>query len=169
LPGELFVHRNVANVVVHSDLNCLSVMEFAIDSLKVKHVIVVGHYGCSGVNAAMKNIRVGIADNWLRHVQDVRNAHRDFLHSLPDGPERLNAMCELNALEQALNVCQTTVVQEAWAKGQQVEVHGWVYGINNGLAKDLRMTVGKADDVPGAYAEALEALKARYAHLVSSS
>jgi carbonic anhydrase len=169
LPGELFVHRNVANVVVHSDLNCLSVMEFAIDSLKVKHVIVVGHYGCSGVNAAMNNIRVGIADNWLRHVQDVRNQHRDFLQALPDGPERLNAMCELNALEQALNVCQTTVVQEAWAKGQQVEVHGWVYGINNGLAKDLRMTVGKADDVPGAYAEALAALKARYAHLLQNT
>jgi len=163
LPGELFVHRNVANVVVHSDLNCLSVMEFAIDSLKVKHVIVVGHYGCSGVNAAMRDLRIGIADNWLRHVQDVRNQHRDWLMGLPDGPVRLDALCELNVLEQALNVCQTTVVQDAWARGQQVAVHGWVYGLHNGLIKDMRITTSNADDVPQAYAEALDALKARYA------
>ena len=163
LPGELFVHRNVANVVVHSDLNCLSVMEFAIDSLQVKHVIVVGHYGCSGVNAAMNNIRVGIADNWLRHVQDVRNQHRDFLNQLSPEPVRLNAMCELNVLEQALNVCQTTVVQDAWAKGQQVQVHGWVYGLNSGLIKDLHMTVSCSDDVPDAYEKALSELKSRYA------
>ncbi len=162
LPGELFVHRNVANVVVHSDLNCLSVMEFAIDSLQVKHVIVVGHYGCSGVNAAMNNIRVGIADNWLRHVQDVRNQHRDFLNQLSPEPVRLDAMCELNVLEQALNVCQTTVVQDAWAKGQQVQVHGWVYGLNSGLIKDLHMTVSCPDDVPEAYAKALTELKSRY-------
>lgn len=162
LPGELFVHRNVANVVVHSDLNCLSVMEFAIDSLQVKHVIVVGHYGCSGVNAAMNNIRVGIADNWLRHVQDVRNQHRDFLNQLSPEPVRLDAMCELNVLEQALNVCQTTVVQDAWAKGQQVQVHGWVYGLNSGLIKDLNMTVNCPDDVPDAYAKALADLKSRY-------
>jgi len=162
LPGELFVHRNVANVVVHSDLNCLSVMEFAIDSLQVKHVIVVGHYGCSGVNAAMNNIRVGIADNWLRHVQDVRNQHRDFLNKLSPEPVRLDAMCELNVLEQALNVCQTTVVQDAWAKGQQVQVHGWVYGLNSGLIKDLNMTVNCPDDVPDAYATALAELMSRY-------
>lgn len=163
LPGELFVHRNVANVVVQSDLNCLSVMEFAIDSLKVRHVIVVGHYGCSGVNAAMNNLRVGLADNWLRHVQAVRNQHQAWLTALPEGPVRLDAMCELNVLEQALNVCHTTVVQSAWEKGQEVTVHGWVYGLHNGLIKDLRMTTSKAEDVPQAYARALEALRTRYA------
>jgi carbonic anhydrase len=169
LPGELFVHRNVANVVVHSDLNCLSVMEFAIDSLKVKHVMVVGHYGCSGVNAAMRDIRVGIADNWLRHVQDVRNQHRSWLTRLPDGPHRLDALCELNVLEQAVNVCHTTVVQDAWARGQQVSVHGWVYGINSGLINDLCMTTGKAEDLPAAYALALASLQARYEkHLPAS-
>jgi carbonic anhydrase len=168
LPGELFVHRNVANVVVHSDLNCLSVMEFAIDNLQVKHVIVVGHYGCSGVNAAMQNSRVGIADNWLRHVQDVRNHHREWLLALPDGPVRLDALCELNVLEQALNVCQTTVVQDAWAKGQTVSVHGWVYGLNNGLINDLCMTTDSAQGVENAYEQALSSLKARYMHQLSS-
>lgn len=163
LPGELFVHRNVANVVVHSDLNCLSVMEFAIDSLKVKHIIVVGHYGCSGVAAAMRNLRIGIADNWLRHVQDVRNQHRDWLYQLPDGPDRLDALCELNVLEQSLNVCQTTVVQDAWARGQEVVVHGWVYGLHNGLINDMRMSVASPDALAGAYANALDNLKQRYA------
>ncbi|MEY4429043.1 MAG: carbonate dehydratase [Pseudomonadota bacterium] len=170
LPGELFVHRNVANVVVHSDLNCLSVMEFAIDSLKVKHVMVVGHYGCSGVNAAMNNLRVGIADNWLRHVQDVRNQHREWLLALPEGPVRLDAMCEVNVLEQALNVCQTTVVQDAWARGQAVEVHGLVYGLHNGLLKDIRMSVSRSEDVPEAYAQALAAMRSRYAaHLPAAA
>lgn len=163
LPGELFVHRNVANVVVHSDLNCLSVMEFAIDSLQVKHIMVVGHYGCSGVAAAMQNQRIGIADNWLRHVQDVRNQHREWLYSLPDGPLRLDALCELNVLEQSLNVCQTTVVQDAWARGQEVVVHGWVYGLHNGLINDLRMSVKSPDALAGVYAEALANLHARYA------
>lgn len=162
LPGELFVHRNVANVVVHSDLNCLSVMEFAIDSLQVKHIMVVGHYGCSGVAAAMRNQRIGIADNWLRHVQDVRNQHREWLYSLPDGPLRLDALCELNVLEQSLNVCQTTVVQDAWARGQEVVVHGWVYGLHNGLINDLRMSVKSPNALAGAYAEALANLHARY-------
>ena len=170
LPGELFVHRNVANVVVHTDLNCLSVMEFAIDSLKVKHVMVVGHYGCSGVNAAMNNLRVGIADNWLRHVQDVRNQHREWLLALPEGPVRLDAMCEVNVLEQALNVCQTTVVQDAWARGQAVEVHGLVYGLHNGLLKDIRMSVSRSEDVPEAYAQALAAMRSRYAaHLPAAA
>ncbi len=168
LPGELFVHRNVANVVVHSDLNCLSVMEFAIDSLQVKHVIVVGHYGCSGVNAAMQNSRIGIADNWLRHVQDVRNDHREWLLALPDDTVRLNALCELNVLEQALNVCQTTVVQDAWAKKQTVSVHGWVYGLSNGLINDLCMTTDSAEGVEPAYEKALAALKARYMHHLGS-
>ena len=163
LPGELFVHRNVANVVVHSDLNCLSVMEFAIDSLQVKHIIVVGHYGCSGVKAAMQNLRIGIADNWLRHVQDVRNQHRDLLYQLPDGPVRLDALCELNVLEQSLNVCQTTVVQDAWARGQEVVVHGWVYGLHNGLINDMRMSVASADALAGVYAQALDDLRQRYA------
>ncbi|NBD21526.1 carbonate dehydratase [Aquabacterium fontiphilum] len=164
LPGEMFVHRNVANVVVHSDLNCLSVMEFAIDSLKVKHIIVVGHYGCSGVHAAMTNQRIGLADNWLRHVQDVRNHHRDWLADLPEaGRVRLDALCELNVLEQCLNVCQTTVVQEAWARGQSVQVHGWVYGLHNGLINDLRMSVASSDDVMPAYQAALGALQQRYA------
>ncbi|RZL01493.1 MAG: carbonate dehydratase [Rubrivivax sp.] len=163
LPGELFVHRNVANVVVHSDLNCLSVMQFAIDSLKVKHIIVVGHYGCSGVKAAMDNLRVGIADNWLRHVQDVRNLHREWLYQLPaDGPARLNALCELNVLEQSLNVCQTTVVQDAWARGQAVVVHGWVYGLHDGHLKDMRMSVENPDALAAAYAEALSELKKRH-------
>jgi carbonic anhydrase len=166
LPGELFVHRNVANVVVHSDLNCLSVMQFAIDSLKVKHIMVVGHYGCSGVKAAMENLRIGLADNWLRHVQDVRNQHRDWLYSLPEGQLRQDALCELNVLEQALNVCQTTVVKDAWERGQEVVVHGWVYGVHNGLAKDLRMSVATADALAGVYAEALEDLHQRYAALV---
>ncbi len=163
LPGELFVHRNVANVVVHSDLNCLSVMEFAIDSLQVKHIIVVGHYGCSGVKAAMQNLRIGIADNWLRHVQDVRNQHRDWLYQLPDGPVRLDALCELNVLEQSLNVCQTTVVQDAWARGQEVVVHGCVYGLHNGLINDMRMSVASADALAGVYAQALDDLRQRCA------
>jgi carbonic anhydrase len=162
LPGELFVHRNVANVVVHSDLNCLSVMQFAIDSLKVKHIIVVGHYGCSGVRAAMENLRVGIADNWLRHVQDVRNQHRDWLYQLSEGDARLNALCELNVLEQSLNVCQTTVVQDAWARGQAVVVHGWVYGLHDGHIKDMRMSVEGPEALAAAYAEALSQLKKRY-------
>ncbi len=163
LPGELFVHRNVANVVVHSDLNCLSVMQFAIDLIKVKHIMVVGHYGCNGVKAAMEDLSVGLADNWLRHVRDVRNQHRDWLYSLPEGTVRQNALCELNVLEQALNVCQTTVVQDAWARKQEVVVHGWVYGLHNGLAKDLHMSVASADALAGVYATALEDLHKRYA------
>jgi carbonic anhydrase len=163
LPGELFVHRNVANVVVHSDLNCLSVMEFAIDSLKVKHIMVVGHYGCSGVKAAMENLRVGIADNWLRHVQDVRHQHNEWLFGLPEGQIRLDALCELNVLEQSLNVCRTTVVQDAWARGQEVMVHGWVYGLHNGLINDLRMSVANPVALAEAYSQALAKLKQRYA------
>ena len=132
LPGELFVHRNVANVVVHSDLNCLSVMQFAVDALKVKHIIVVGHSGCGGVKAALLDTRTGLADNWLRHVQDVRNHHLNWLMSLP-AQQRVDALCDLNVLEQVRNACQTTIVQDAWARGQEVIVHGWVYGLHNGL------------------------------------
>ncbi|MCM5678489.1 carbonate dehydratase [Schlegelella sp. S2-27] len=162
LPGELFVHRNVANVVVHSDLNCLSVMQFAVDLLKVKHIMVVGHYGCSGVKAAMNDVRVGIADNWLRHVQDARNKHQPWLDTLTDETQRHNALCELNVLEQVLNVCQTTVVRDAWQRGQDVVVHGWVYGLHNGLLQDLRMTVGSAESVQEQYVEALAQLQGRH-------
>jgi carbonic anhydrase len=161
LPGELFVHRNVANLVVHSDLNCLSVMQYAVDALKVQHIIVVGHSNCGGVMAALKDVRVGLADNWIRHVQDVRNRHQEWLHSLPEA-ERLPALVELNVLEQALNVCQTTIVQDAWTRGQKVIVHGWVYGLHNGLLQDLSMTVASSDDVQPAYEAALRAMKQRY-------
>ncbi len=162
LPGEMFVHRNVANVVVHSDLNCLSVIEFAIDLLQVQHIILVGHYGCSGVKAALLNRRVGIADNWLRHVQDVRNKHRAWMDGMDDDAMRLNALCELNVLEQALNICETTVVQDAWQRGQTVVVHGWVYGLHDGLIEDLKVTVNQAADVGAAYDRALDAVKKRY-------
>ncbi|UZD54506.1 carbonate dehydratase [Caldimonas aquatica] len=162
LPGELFVHRNVANVVVHSDLNCLSVMQFAVDQLKVQHVIVVGHSNCGGVRAALEDTRVGLADNWIRHVQDVRHRHQEWLDSLPR-ERRLDALVELNVLEQVLHVCQTTIVQDAWARGQQVVVHGWVYGLHNGLLQDLRMTIDQPEGVAAAYQEALQRLRGRYA------
>ena len=169
LPGDVFVHRNVANVVVHSDLNALSVMQYAIDQLHVRHIMVVGHYGCGGVTAALHNRRVGLADNWLRHVQDVRNKHRAFLAALPDDEARLQGLCELNVLEQALNVCETTVVQDAWAREQSVVVHGWVYGLHNGLLEDLTMTVRTAADVEPAYDRALQALHARFAACASAA
>ncbi|MCV2361910.1 carbonate dehydratase [Paucibacter sp. DJ1R-11] len=161
LPGELFVHRNVANVVVHSDLNCLSVMQFAVDALKVKHIIVVGHSNCGGVKAALLDARTGLVDNWLRHVQDVRNHHSEWLDSI-DARQRVNALCELNVLEQARNACQTTVVQDAWARGQEIVVHGWVYGLHNGLLEDLRITAASADQVAPAFQRALAAVKHRY-------
>ena len=161
LPGELFVHRNVANVVVHSDLNCLSVMQFAVDQLKVQPIIIVGHSNCGGVRAALQDLRVGLVDNWLRHVQDVRNHHQEWLDQLPE-EQRVNALCELNVLEQARNACQTTVVQDAWSRGQSVAVHGWVYGLHNGLLKDLSVTAAGPEDVGPAYRRALEALQRRY-------
>ncbi len=161
LPGDVFVHRNVANVVVHSDLNALSVMQYAIDQLHVRHIMVVGHYGCGGVSAALMGLRVGIADNWLRHVQDVRKKHRAWLDALPDDEARLRGLCELNVLEQSLNVCETTVVQDAWARGQSVVIHGWVYGLHNGLLQDLQMTVRHADEVEPAYRQSLQAVMAR--------
>jgi len=161
LPGELFVHRNVANVVVHSDLNCLSVIQFATDMLKVKHIIVVGHSGCGGVAAALHDRRIGLADNWIRHVQDVRNRHQAWLDTV-DAPKRVNALCELNVVEQALNACQTTVVQDAWQRGQELVVHGWVYGLHNGLLEDLHMTVSHAEETGAAYEKAIAAVHARY-------
>jgi carbonic anhydrase len=149
LPGELFVHRNVANLVVHTDLNCLSVMQFAIDLLKVRHVIVCGHYGCSGVRAALRNERHGLADNWLRHLQDVRDKHEPV--------ESESRLCELNVIEQVANVCQTTIVQDAWARGQELHVHGWIYGIEDGLLRDLNTTIAAAKEAPAVYKAALEA------------
>ena len=162
LPGELFVHRNIANVVVPSDLNALSVIQYAVDALRVTHVIVVGHSNCGGVKAALNNLRVGLVDIWLRHVQDVRNQHRAFLDRLT--PERqVDALVELNVLEQARNVCRTTIVEDAWQRGQEVVIHGWVYGLHNGLLEDMRMTVAKSKDIEPAYARALAALKQRFA------
>jgi len=161
LPGELFVHRNVANLLVHSDLNALSVIQYAVDALGVKHIIVVGHSNCGGIRAAMNNQRAGLVDNWLRHVQDVRDAHEDFLASLPEG-HRVDALVELNVLEQARNVCRTTVVADAWQRGQSVVVHGWVYGLHNGLLQDMCITSSNSDEVTPAYARALAALRQRW-------
>jgi carbonic anhydrase len=161
LPGELFVHRNVANVVVHSDLNCLSVMQFAADLLKIRHIIIVGHSGCGGVTAALKDLRVGLADNWIRHVQDVRNRHRAWLETVPEA-RRVDALCELNVIEQALNACQTTVVQDAWARGQELVVHGWFYGLANGLLQDLKMTVGSTAEMVETYERAIAGVHERY-------
>jgi carbonic anhydrase len=161
LPGELFVHRNVANLLVHSDLNALSVIQYAVDALGVKHIIVVGHSNCGGIRAAMTNQRAGLVDNWLRHVQDVRDAHEDFLASLPEG-DRVDALVELNVLEQARNVCRTTVVADAWQRGQSVVVHGWVYGLHNGLLQDMCITSSNSDEVTPAYARALSALHQRW-------
>jgi carbonic anhydrase len=161
LPGELFVHRNVANLLVHSDLNALSVIQYAVDALKVSHIIVVGHSNCGGVRAAMENRRAGLVDNWLRHVQDVRDLHEGFLAGLPENL-RVDALVELNVLEQARNVCRTTVVSDAWQRGQEVVVHGWVYGLHNGLLEDLQITAKSLDDVGLAYDTALAQLKQRW-------
>jgi carbonic anhydrase len=155
LPGELFVHRNVANIVVHTDLNCLSVMQFAVDLLKVRHVIVCGHYGCSGVRAALRNERHGLADNWLRHLQDVRQKHEALLVRRPDAEASL---CELNVIEQVANVCQTTIVQDAWARGQELHVHGWIYGLHDGLLRDLNTTVATPEEAAQVYKAALAGL-----------
>lgn len=167
MPGELFVHRNVANVVVHSDLNCLSVVEFATGVLDVKHILIVGHYGCSGVKAAMNDTRLGLADNWLRHVQDVCDKHRPWLNRIADETARLRALCELNVLEQVLNLCRSTVVRDAWARGQQLMVHGWVYELGNGLVNDMCLSVNAPEAMHPAYEQALADLKQRHAHALS--
>jgi carbonic anhydrase len=161
LPGELFVHRNVANVVVHSDLNCLSVIQFATDMLKVRHIIVVGHSGCGGVNAALKDLRVGLVDNWIRHVRDVYHRHRDWLDEV-DESRRTDALCELNVIQQALNVCETTVVRDAWARGQELVVHGWFYGLADGLLQDLKMTVTGPEDLAPIFERAIATVRSRY-------
>lgn len=143
-PGEMFVHRNVANIVVHADVNCLAAMQFAVDVLRVRHIIVCGHYGCGGVLAALRDERLGLVDNWLRHVQDVRSKHQTELDRLPTEAERHQRLCELNVIEQAINVSQTTVVREAWNRGQELAVHGWVYDIADGLLRDLGVCLTSA-------------------------
>lgn len=155
LPGEVFVHRNIANVVVHADLNCLSVIQFAVDMLKVKHIMVVGHYGCGGVKAALRCDRVGLADNWLRHVQDVRIKHDACLCRLGSEEEQVARLCELNVVEQMWNVCQTTIVQDAWSRGQALTVHGWVYSLRDGLIRDLRCAADSPESAASSYAASL--------------
>ena len=145
-PGELFVHRNIANVVVHSDLNCLSVLQFAVDVLKVKHIILCGHYGCSGVTAALNDTRVGLADNWLGHVRDVRDKHGKYLGNVA-GAAAANRLVELNVAEQVINVAQTTVVRDAWARGQPITIHSWVYGVHDGRLRDLGITVSSNEEI----------------------
>jgi carbonic anhydrase len=157
-PGEIFVHRNVANVVVHADLNCLSAIQFAVDVLKVRHIIVCGHYGCGGVLAALRDERHGLVDNWLRHVQDVRLKHRDQIDLLPTETARHDRLCELNVVEQVVNVSQTTVVREAWVRGHEVTVHGWVYDVQDGLLRDLGLSVAGEADLPAQSAAARAAM-----------
>jgi len=154
-PGEVFVHRNVANVLSHGDLNALSVIQFAVDVLKVEHILLVGHYGCGGVHAAMTGARVGLVDNWLRHVADVNHKHADLLASVDDVKLRHARLCELNAIEQALNICQTTVVRDAWARGQPLAVHGWVYALGDGRVRELGMDVAAHDQIGPAYEAAV--------------
>ncbi|GIX36630.1 MAG: carbonic anhydrase [Lysobacteraceae bacterium] len=160
-PGEVFVHRNVANVVSHGDLNCLSVMQFAVEVLKVRHIIVCGHYGCGGVHAVLTGARVGLVDNWLRHVGDVAQQHATLLAACPEG-ERLAALCELNVIEQRLNVCQSTVVQDAWSRGQPLSVHAWIYGLGDGRLRALGPGVKGLDAVEPAHAEALLGVRQRH-------
>ncbi|HET7126357.1 MAG TPA: carbonate dehydratase [Lysobacter sp.] len=158
-PGEVFVHRNIANVVVHTDLNCLSVIQFAVDVLKVEHILVVGHYGCGGVHAALHGSRVGLADNWIRHVGDVAEKHQGVLDAMGDVELQHDRLCELNALEQVANVCQTTIARDAWARGQKLVVHGWVYTLRDGRVHDLGLNIAAADQLEPQYAAALERIR----------
>ncbi len=160
-PGEVFVHRNVANLVVPTDLNCLSTLQYAVDMLRVAHVMVVGHYGCGGVQAALEGVRVGLADNWLRHVRDVADRHQALLDGTPHD-RRLHALCELNVIEQVKHVAQSTVMQDAWARGQAVTVHGWVYGLSDGLLNDLQISVTRASDVSSTYRHACAEASRRF-------
>ena len=154
-PGEVFVHRNVANIVVHSDLNALSAIQFAVEMLKVEHIMVVGHYGCGGVQAALEGARIGLADNWIRHIQDVRHRHRQLLDSLADSV-RADALCDLNVIEQVVNVCVSTVMVDAWAKGQKISIHGWAFGVDDGLLQDLKMTVSDPTELDALYQSAVD-------------
>ncbi len=157
-PGEVFVHRNVANVVAHGDLNCLSTMQFAVDVLKVEHIIVCGHYGCSGVHATIEGQRLGLVDNWLHHVRDVMQQHETLLRGVPIS-ERADRLCELNVIEQVANVCQTTVVQDAWRHGQKLEVHGWIYGVHDGRIRELGIGVDSVDGLGAAYVTAIDGVR----------
>ena len=161
MPGEVFVHRNIANVMVHTDLNCLSVIQFAVDVLKVEHILVVGHYGCGGVHAALTGTRVGLADNWIRHVGDVALKHAPLLEGIELESLRHARLCELNAIEQAANVCLTTIVQDAWARGQSLSVHGWVYSLLDGRVRELGMDVDGPDQLSAAQERALARLRKR--------
>lgn len=158
LPGELFVHRNVANLVVHTDLNCLSVLQFAVDVLRVRHVIVTGHYGCGGIRAALENARLGLVDNWLRHVQDVRERHEAMLAALPDTGARSSRLCELNVVEQVRHVSETSIVQDAWERKQSLAIHGLIYGLDDGRLRDLGTSVAATEDVSRVYSEAVDGL-----------
>jgi carbonic anhydrase len=160
-PGEVFVHRNIANVMVHTDLNCMSVIQFAVDVLQVRHILVVGHYGCGGVHAALHGQRVGLADNWIRHVGDVAQKHGTLLEAIPQD-RRDDALCELNAIEQAENVCLTTVIRDAWARGQKLAVHGWVYSLADGVVRELGMDVDSPEALDAVYAQAMARLRERH-------
>ncbi|MCG8342615.1 MAG: carbonate dehydratase [Chlorobiales bacterium] len=149
LPGEIFVHRNIANLVVPSDLNCLSVIQYAVEVLKIKHIIVCGHYGCGGVKAAMEKDEHGLIDNWLHHIRDVYRAHNTEIDALENDSSKLDKMCELNVIEQVANVCNTTIVRNAWKSGQELSVHGWIYSIENGILQDLDVCVTGIDEIPG--------------------
>jgi carbonic anhydrase len=151
MPGEVFVHRNVANIVIHSDLNCQSVLQYAVDVLQVKHIMVVGHYGCGGVRAAMETVPHGLIDNWLRSLKDIYAAQRPLFTRAQTPEQQVNLLCELNVKAQVLNVCHTIVVQNAWERGQQLEVHGWIYGVGDGLLHDLNVTVSGADQIDPEY------------------
>ena len=159
-PGEVFVHRNIANVVVPTDLNCLSTIQYAVDQLKVEHLMVVGHYGCGGVLAALQDARIGLADNWIRHVKDVRDKHAVLLEGL-DRPWRHDALCELNVVEQVMNIAHSTVMQDAWARGQKVQIHGWCYSLNNGLITNLQMSVPDVAGLAEAYRQAVALVASR--------
>ncbi|MBI1764065.1 MAG: carbonate dehydratase [Acidobacteria bacterium] len=156
-PGEMFVHRNVANLVTHTDFNCLSVLQYAVEVLQVKHIIVCGHYGCGGVKAALQAQRLGLIDNWLRHLQDIAEKHAAALHKTADEEQRLARLCELNVIEQTINVCQTTIVQDAWTRGQELFIHGWIYGLQDGLVRDMQVTIGSRDALWPAYQQATAA------------
>ena len=159
-PGEVFVHRNVANMVVHSDLNMLSAVQYAVDILKIKHLLIVGHYGCGGVGAALSNVRVGLADNWVRHIKDVRNTHWDFLASISD-EKRHATLCELNVVEQTFNAARSSVVQDAWERGDELSVHGWIYGLKDGLLHDLHIDISQRSATKACYDQAIALIKQR--------
>ena len=151
MPGEVFVHRNVANIVVHTDFNCLSCIQFAVEVLKVKHIIVCGHYGCGGVKAALQSNQLGLIDNWLRHIKDVSQKYQGILEAIPVEEDRIDRLCELNVIEQVNNVCHTTIVQSAWSRGQELAVHGWIYHLKDGLLQDLKVSITKPEDISALY------------------